>query len=150
MVMKFGIRRWPKQISRWSHYGGNGIASSPPPRGFDEKPVPDDKPLHFYVENLLHNRPIVLHNYSLKVHLCVYWGMYKNRIENDRIFFEIPTHFSYKWGYAAQHEAKYMWHLFFLEFLVCKIEREFFKKNLSSFIIFSYIPWYILFVWVLR
>ena len=51
--MKFGIRRWPKQISRWSHYGGNGIASSPPPRGFDEKPVLDDKPLHFYVEKFL-------------------------------------------------------------------------------------------------
>ena len=105
MVMKFGIRRWPKQISRWSHYGGNGIASSPPPRGFDEKPVPDDKPLHFYVENLLHNRPIVLHNYSLSTLMCVLGYMYKNRIENDIRFFEIPTHFSNKRGHAAQHGA---------------------------------------------
>ena len=53
-------------IALWGH----GIASSPPPRGFDEKPVLDlssSSATLFYVENTLHHRPIV---FSIYVGKC--------------------------------------------------------------------------------
>ena len=78
MVMKSGIRKERSYynskmaktditlIALWGH----GIASSPPPRGFDEKPVLDlssSSATLFYVENTLHHRPIV---FSIYVGKC--------------------------------------------------------------------------------
>ena len=31
--------------------------------------------------------------------------MYKNKLENDRISFEIPTHSSHNWGHSAEKGA---------------------------------------------
>ena len=42
-------------------------------------------------------------------------GMYKNRVKNDRKFFEIPSHLSCEWGKPEQENSK--WHIYiFLNF----------------------------------
>ena len=66
--------------------------------------------------------------------------MYKNRVKNDRSFFEIPALLSCEWGNREWENIKYIFLIFplrfLLIFLVCKIKKMgISKKNLI------HIPW---------
>ena len=68
--------------------------------------------------------------------------MYKNRVENDIKFFEIPALLSCEWGNSAENGAgKFKIYVFLyfptLDFLVRKIkEREFQKTSVVLYPIF--------------
>ena len=76
-------------------------------------------------------------------------GMYKNWIENDRIFFEIPTLLSCEWGNPEQENSKY--HIFFefpapfsAEFPCLQDKRVGISKILMlCSTLFLYIPWFL-------